>query len=492
MHIVMVASEFAPLAKVGGLADVVGGLSNELARQGHQVDVIIPRYKSLSLDPVLAWQQRIDRLTVPFFDRTVDARVFETQLRGCPATLRIFALEPIEESHLFDRDQLYGYPDDGTRFAWLSRAAMELIALWDQPPDIIHCHDWQTGLVPVLLYEAFQAQLARTRAVITLHNLHHQGVMGDDILHQVHLDPRRLKTPDRLLHPHGELNNLLKGGIVYANAITTVSRTYAHEIRTTEHGCGLQHTLNIHRDKLRGILNGIDTTVWNPSHDPVLSHPYSADAIEGKYENKRVLRERLGLADRFAPIVAVISRLDAQKGCHLMHHALRSSLGHNAQFALLGVAPDPRIGDEFRRLQDDIADHPDAHIELAFDDELAHLMYAGAEILVVPSRFEPCGLTQMIALAYGTVPVVRRTGGLGETVFDANHSGKPFDEVNGFTFDDDNEAGLDSALLRAIGLWHKHPEYFRKLQLNGIRTDRSWARPAREYIEIYTSLTSDS
>jgi len=491
MHIMMLASECAPIAKVGGLADVVAGLANELARRpGVEVEIVLPKYAGLDYAGLVDCRLIWEHLPVPFFDRTIDSRAFEARVRGLDPALRLLLVEPRSEHRFFDREDLYGYRDDGPRFAWFARAALELIRATGRHPDILHCHDWQTGLVPVLLYEEFEANgLRGSRACFTLHNVHHQGVVGVDVLRQVRLDPGRLMTPDRLLHHAGGGGvNQLQGGIVFSNTVTTVSRTYAEEIRRTELGCGLQRLLERYAHKLEGVLNGVDDAVWNPMTDSYIEKQYDIETIAHKADNKKALRKRLSLADVSKPIVAVISRLDRQKGCQLMKHALYTSLRRGAQFVLLGRAPDPAIDEEFQAIKREFSGNPDCHFELTFDDELAHWIYAAADLILVPSHYEPCGLTQMIGMKYGTVPVVRRTGGLAETVFDANFSDRGFDEVNGYTFADEDGQAVDSALVRAIGLWYQHPEYFRKLQQNGMRYDSTWRARADRYLELYRSI----
>jgi len=253
-------------------------------------------------------------------------------------------------------------------------------------------------------------------------------------------------------------------------------------------GHGLQGTLNAHAHKFGGVLNGLDYATWNPEVDDHIPHRYSGGDIAGKFLDKQALRQRLLLQDRFKPIVAVVSRLDQQKGVQLISHAIFYALANRAQFVLLGAGSEKVINDHFLALKHRLNDNPDCHLEIAYDEELSHLFYAGADILVIPSAFEPCGLTQIIAMKYGTVPVVRATGGLADTVFDANHAHKPYEERTGFTFDDFSEAGLESALGRAIGLWYRFPRYFHQLRLNAMRQDYSWAESGSHYLNIYEHI----
>jgi starch synthase len=237
--------------------------------------------------------------------------------------------------------------------------------------------------------------------------------------------------------------------------------------------------------KYGGVVNGIDYDVWNPEIDDHIPTRYGLDSIDGKYDNKRALRQRLMLADNEKPVVAFIGRLDPQKGLELVRHAIFYALEHGAQFVLLGSSPDAGINADFWGLKQMLNDSPDCHLEIGFDEDLAHLIYAGADMMLVPSRFEPCGLTQLIALRYGTVPVVRAVGGLADTVFDKDHSHRPLHERNGYVFDDYDHAGLESALGRAISCYFNHPEHFRELILNAMRSDYSWNLPGADYLNIY-------
>ncbi len=276
-----------------------------------------------------------------------------------------------------------------------------------------------------------------------------------------------------------------KREIVYSNFVTTVSPQHAWEARYTDQNFGLGQTLWIHRGKFSGVLNGVDYDTWNPEIDPFIARCYGIESLDLKYENKRALRERLWLRHADKPIVAYVGRLDSQKGVHLVREALLNALHNGAQFVLLGPSPEPAINADFWRLKNELNDNPDCHLELRFDAELAHLVYAGADLLVVPSHFEPCGLVQMIAMKYGTVPVVRSTGGLADTVFDRDYSSRPIEARTGYVFHHADSIALDSALRRALRLWRDDPDEFRKLILSGMRSDYSWNNAGRHYVDIY-------
>lgn len=486
MYIAMVSAECAPVAKAGGLGDFVHGLSRELVNRGEGVEIFLPKYDCLRYDRIAGMTKCYRDLWVPFYDQWIHCDVEQGEVDG----LVCYFIDEHAPQGFFRRGRIYGERDDPERFAFFSRAVLEYLLKAGKHPDIIHCNDWQTGLVPVLLYEIYQGLgMDRTRACFTLHNMGHQGVVGENILRQVGLKPERLMVMERLQDPRNhKAANLMKGGIVYANFVTTVSPRYAWEIQHTDQGMGLEGLLQLQDRKFGGVLNGIDDTVWNPALDTHIPQTYGPDSLPLKAANKAALRERMGLQEALKPIVCVVSRLDSQKGVHLIRHGIYYALAQGCQMVLLGSAPDPAVNADFLRIKQDMEGSPDGHLELAYDEELSHLIYAGADMILIPSVYEPCGLTQMIAMKYGVVPIVRRVGGLADTVFDANYSDRGFEERNGYLFDDLTEAGLESALGRAIGLWLRFPEYFRQLRVNGMRADNSWRRPAQQYLDIYEHL----
>jgi starch synthase len=484
VYIVTITPECAPAAKVGGLGDVVYGLSHELEIRGHMVEIILPKYDCMRYDQIYALQRVYDDLWVPFYDHHVHCSVFFGFVHG----RKCFFIEPHSNRNFFNRGIFYGHHDDPERFAFFCRAALEFMLKSGKHPDIIHCHDWQTGLVPVLLYDIYKyLGMTHPRVCYTLHNLKHQGVTGEFILRAAGLNRQDYYfNQDRLQDNFNRSAiNLMKAGIVYSNFVTTVSPTYAGEIQQTGLSYGLGHTLHVHGNKFGGILNGVDYDVWNPEIDRYIPYRYGIDNVEAKYGNKEALRDRLWLRREYKPIISYVGRLDHQKGVDLIRHGLFYALGNGSQFVLLGSSPDPGINNYFWHLKHQLNDNPDCHIELTFNEELSHLVYAGSDMIIVPSLFEPCGLTQMIALRYGTVPIVRDTGGLRDTVFDADYGQRPYHERNGYVFRDFNYQGLESALHRAIGMWYMYPRYFRELMTNGMRYDFSWNHPAGHYLNIY-------
>jgi starch synthase len=484
LFIVHVTPEMAPVAKVGGLADVVFGLSRELAIRGNHVEIILPKYDTLRYDHIFELHEVYRDLWVPWYEGAVHCTVYF----GFVHDRKCFFIEPHSHDNFFNRGSIYGFVDDVLRYAFFSRAAMEFLWKAGKHPDIIHCHDWQTALVPVFLYEFYQKLgMTHPRACLTIHNFKHQGVTGVELLRATGLhQPERFFDRVRMGdNQHKDALNLLKAGVVYSNFVTTVSPRYAFETKDGGQGFGLEPTLHTHHMKYGGVVNGVDYDVWNPEVDHHLPVRYGADNIDAKYDNKRALRHRLMLADNEKPIVAFIGRLDPQKGLELVRHAIFYALERGAQFVLLGSSPHQEVNNDFWGLKHMLNDSPDCHLEIGFDEDLAHLIYAGADIILVPSQFEPCGLTQLIALRYGTIPVVRTVGGLADTVFDKDHSDRPLHERNGYRFDNYDGPGLESALGRAIDCYYQYPEHFRELMKNAMRSDYSWNRPGQDYLNIY-------
>jgi starch synthase len=484
LYIVQIAPEMAPVAKVGGLADVVFGLTRELAIRGNHVEIILPKYDCMRYDHIYGLKVDYQDLWVPWYEGAIHCTVHF----GFVYDRRCFFIEPHSNDNFFNRGSIYGFQDDVMRYAFFTRAAMEFMWKANKHPDVIHCHDWQTALAPVYLYEFYQRMgMTHPRVCLTIHNYQHQGVTGGELLKATGLhDSGRFFDYNRMRDNHHQTAlNLLKAGIVYSNFVTTVSPRYAFETKNQGQGFGLEPTLHTHHVKYGGVINGIDYDVWNPEIDGQIPVRYGVDSIEGKYDNKRALRHRLMLADNEKPIVAFIGRLDPQKGLELVRHAIFYTLERGAQFVLLGSSPYQHINNDFWGLKHMLNDSPDCHLEIGFNEELSHLIYAGADLMLVPSRFEPCGLTQLIALRYGTLPVVRSVGGLADTVFDKDYSDRPLHERNGYVFEHYDQAGLESALGRAIACYFEYPNDFREVMKNAMRSDYSWNRPGADYLNIY-------
>ena len=476
--VLMLGSEALPFAKTGGLADVLGALPPALARVGWDVTVALPRYRGVA-----------DGALVDTFPVTIGAYTRAVAFYEAPMPDGAHALL-IDCPDLFDRDGLYNidnvdFSDNPRRFGMLARAALEFTARRGTAPDVLHAHDWQAGLGPVYLNTLYAAHpvLGGTPSVFTIHNLAYQGICEADWLPRLDL-PWDLFTMEQLEY-WGRIS-FLKGGINHADAITTVSRTYAREIQTPELGFGFDGILRRRAGDLSGILNGIDTTEWDPSGDRFLPAPYDASHLEGKSAAKAAVLERYGLpldASTLArPIVGMISRMVDQKGLDLIA-ALAADLPRlDATFIVLGT------GDEqYRDLWTSLAAAHPGRIaaRIGFDEGLAHLIEAGADMFLMPSQFEPCGLNQMYSLRYGTVPIVRAVGGLADTVADvAEAASAPDGRGRGFVFDEYTPGALLEALRRALAYFAR-PRAWRAVQMAGMAVDHSWDRSAQEYVKIY-------
>ena len=470
----MVASEAQPFAKTGGLADVLGALPRALVRVGQDVDVIMPRYRGISAG------ERVGRVRVALGGQVAEAEVWSVIEAGVRTVF-------IDHPPYFDRDYLYGvadrdYADNAERFAFLSQAALEWAATSTPRYDIVHAHDWQTGLVPVLLQRADPARWpVRPATVFTIHNLAYQGIFDASWLPRLGLgwDLMRMEA----MEYWGRIS-YLKAGIVFSSLITTVSPRYAQEIQTPDLGFGFDGILRARANDLVGILNGIDYDQWDPARDANLPEPFDASKLKGKAAAKRKVLETFGFTwtpeRRRAPLVAMISRMVDQKGFDLLA-ALSATLPNlGATLVLLGTGER-----RYEELWRDLASrHPDrVAVRIGFDEGLAHLIEGGADVFLMPSRFEPCGLNQMYSLRYGTVPVVRATGGLYDTVEDVSvTAGRR--TGTGFTFDVYSPAALLRAIQRAIATFADRP-LWRRIQQAGMRRDFSWDASARAYVEVY-------
>lgn len=471
----MLASEAVPFSKTGGLADVAGALPEALGRLGHRVTLIVPRYRGVDVAGRAA-----DRFDVRAGDRRLTAAFYEQALAG---GARAFLLDCPE---LFDRESLYGrgnvdYPDNAARFSFFTRAALELVARAGERPSVVHAHDWQAGLAPVYLRTHYwhHPVLGAMPTVFTIHNVAFQGLFPSRWVPALELG-WDVFTPGALEY-WGNVS-FLKGGINFSDMITTVSRKYASEILTPDYGFGFDGILRRRQDDLVGIRNGIDEETWDPATDPHLPQRYSAEDLARKRASKRAVLEAYGLgADEAAldrPVVGMISRMVDQKGLDLIAAVQHELPQLGASLVVLGTgAP------EYQQMWTGLAArHPDGiGVTIGFDEPLAHLIEAGADIFLMPSRFEPCGLNQMYSLRYGTIPVVRATGGLDDTVRDFTPRAK---RANGFTFEEYTPGAMLAALKRALAAYARR-DVWRALQLEGMREDFSWRTSAAEYVKVY-------
>jgi starch synthase len=474
MKILFAASEAAPFAKTGGLADVAGSLPPALAELGHEVAVVMPRYRQVDVAacrlkhvasffvPLGTWQERCE------------------VLRGRMG--RNVTVYFINKDVYYDRPELYGtaradYPDNAERFIFFSRAVLELCLALDLQPDIVHCNDWQTGLVPVYLKKIYHAAeaLRRTKSVFTVHNLGYQGLFWHWDMKLTGLD-WDVFTPEGLEF-WGKMN-LLKAGLVYSDSITTVSRTYSREIQTPEYGSGLEGVLSKRAADLYGIPNGIDYAEWDPGRRGDQPRPFSSANLAGKAICKQEILKRLSLTDAGGPLIGMVTRLVDQKGLDIVTEALPEILSLGAQLVVLGTGEE-----KYNRLltAEAVRHKGRMRVLLEYNEVLAKNIYAGCDLFLMPSRYEPCGLGQMIALRYGAVPVVRKTGGLADTVVNYNaRTGRG----TGFVFEEYSAPALVACLRRALELYG-NPKKWKLLMQAGMKQDFSWKNSAQEYVKVY-------
>lgn len=490
MKICHITSEISPIAKVGGLADVTLGLSREVQKLGHEVCVILPKYSCLKAKEISELNTYKREFKVFFNSRWYFCHILEAKVHG----IQVFLIDSESPSLFFDRTHIYGFRDDPTRFAFFSQAALEFLLHYSPHIDTIHIHEWHTALIAPLYKEKYKAKLNAT-LVFTIHNLNYQGQVSPSLLKKVGLDPKVFLTKDKLQDPKKENKiNLMKGAIVYSDFITTVSPKYAEEIQTPINGKGLEEVILAHHHKIKGILNGIDYQIWNPKSDRALAINYSHENLDNKIAAKDCVRQLLGIPlDQEAPLVACICRLVPQKGIRMIKKAISSVLKLKGQFILFGSSPIPKIQADFIHLQGLLQDNP--NVQFIFDsynENLAHQIYAGSDMFICPSIFEPCGLTQLIALQYGSVPIVRKTGGLANTVFDIEHENHRPLETNGFTFIPPTSKAIHQTLQRAFKLYHNSPHHWKEMVQRGMQMDYSWTKSAKTYLEIYSSRSCNS
>jgi starch synthase len=496
-----VASEVTGFAKTGGLADVAAALPPALARLGVDCAVLMPlygflRHGSVPIEPTE------HTFTVPIGDAAMPGRIWRSRLPD--STVPVYL---VEQPDYFDRvdpsagaglyqhktlDGLTDYPDNCARFGFFGRAVLEALPLLGWLPDILHLNDWQTGLTPLYVAEFYRRHprpevrrhYERMRTIFTIHNLAYQGLFWNLDMPLLHLPPR-LFNPDGIEF-HGHIN-FLKAGLVYSDQLTTVSPTYAREIQTPYYGCGLQGLLMRRSDRLAGIVNGVDYRAWNPATDPFIAAQYDADTIcAGKPKCKAALQEAFGLdVEPRTPLLGVVSRLADQKGVDLLVKVAPALLLQEVQLVVLGQG-DPR----YQNLLVQLRKHFPRQVGIRFDmsEPLAHQIEAGADAFLMPSQYEPCGLNQLYSLRYGTVPVVRATGGLADTVADASHVNMGAGRATGFSFIPYHANAFREAIDRCLSLYRERPQLWRRLQETGMRQDWSWARSAVEYERRYRAV----
>ena len=472
LRALLVGAEMSPYAKTGGLADVVGSLPKALNALGNvDVRAVIPKYRKTD-DGEYGLREMPDR--VSFSMNGSSHEIIVKYVESAEGWKTYF----IDSKEYFDRESLYGYHDDAQRFAFFARAVLEMAKAIDFRPDVIHCNDWHTGLLPAYLKTLYRSDpfFKDTATVFTVHNLAYQGVFPKEVLPELDLGweeftAEKLEFWDKL--------NFIKGGLAYSDVINTVSQKYSEEIQTPEYGEKLDALLRNRHDSLSGIVNGLDYEVWNPAIDQSIARNYDASNIEGKIENKLALQRENYLPENpRIPLIGVVSRLSYQKGLDMIAESVHEMIGLGAQFVLLGTGDDHYL----KWFQEIGYNFPDnVGMNLIFSESTAKRIYAGSDMFLMPSRYEPCGLGQLISMRYGTIPIVRRTGGLADTVQEYDPE---TGEGTGFCFDEESSAALMSAIRRALDIYSRESDW-RKLVLNAMTSDFSWAHSATEYLELY-------
>jgi len=484
-NILYVSPEVAPFAKTGGLADVAGALPKALKDLGHDIRIMMPKYGCISERKyVLREVIRLREIPVRLGQREYVVSAKSAFLPDSKVQVYFIDYPPY-----FDRDSLYVNPSTGKdwsdnpeRFALFCRAVLEVLKVLHWQPDVIHCNDWQTALIPAYLKTRLRedAFFSRVSTLLTIHNLAYQGVFEPSVLEVIDL-PQELFLPGGPVEFFGKVN-FLKAGIVYADAISTVSEKYAEEIQTEEFGAGLNGVLRRRASDIHGILNGADYNVWNPETDEFIPHKYSASDLSGKQRNKEALLTQVGLPyNPEVPVIGMISRLAEQKGFDILAEAMERIMAMNVQMVLLGTG-DPKYHKMFEKFA---KKYPSKlSVNLRFDEPLAHLIEAGSDMFLMPSRYEPCGLNQIYSLRYGTIPIVRFTGGLADTIQDYDpETGRG----NGFVFRDYNAEALVEAIQRALNVYQDRTTWT-KLVKNAMRQDFSWSVSAKKYVALYKKI----
>ena len=475
MKVLIASPEIFPFVKTGGLADVTGALPKALRKLGAEVRVILPKHKGIE-ESKFPMEYRNLKITCQISQSVVEAEIVESEYDGVKVYL-------VEKDEYYYRDYLYSTPDgdyldNAERFIFFAKSILEAIKVTGFVPDVLHCNDWETALAPVFLKTVYKDDpvLKNIPTVFTIHNLGYQGIFWHHDMHLLNIGWEYF-TPD-YLEFFGNIN-FLKGGIIFSDIISTVSRKYSEEIQTPEYGYGLDGILRTRKKDLFGIINGIDYQDWNPEKDEFLPARYSPDALENKAACKKALQQAFGLPeDPSIPLIATISRLADQKGFDLISEGLEEMLALGTQYVILGTG-DRKYHEVFTELAKDFPNS--FSVKIAYDNRLAHLIEAGADMFLMPSRYEPCGLNQLYSLKYGTIPIVRGVGGLEDTIID--YDDDP-DKGTGFKFYEYTKEAMFDAIERALKVYRDGAAW-RALEKRCMTADFSWERSAKEYLELY-------
>jgi len=485
MKILFASSEVYPFAKTGGLADVAGSLPSALSRLGHDVKVVMPWYRFISEEQ---WGiKKLREFFVRHAGRKEEIVLFTGVLPKTAVEILFVSCEPLSRRSGLYQESGTDYPDNLEGFSLFSRAILEIPKILNWSPDIFHLNDWQTALVPAYLraYYSKDPYLKQAATLFTIHNLSFQGIFPEHDFPKLDLPPDYF-SPDGIEY-YGNIN-LMKAGITYSTILNTVSPTYSREILTPEYGCGLEGLLQKRQNDLYGILNGADYQKWNPAQDRSLSRCYSTKAMEGKTYCKSALQRKCKFPEKNVPLISVVSRLTVQKGIDLVIDLIDELMALDIQLIILGIGH-PDMENRFKEAGKKHADKLSIH--LTFDEKFAHRVFAGTDIFLMPSRFEPCGLSQLYAMRYGAFPVVRRTGGLADTITDATPLNIRNGLANGLQFESATPASLLNGLRLAIAFYRDPPLWHRMVQA-GMTADFSWSRSANDYLRAYRLALGDN
>jgi len=480
MKIAFVSSEAVPYVKTGGLADVAGSLPKELAKLGCEVKLFIPKYSTIENEKYgLRYNGDIGEMPIRINEQTHAVHLYQAKLPGSKVEVNF-----IDCPRYFHRGSIYTNDlDEDERFILFSKAVIETIQRMNWAPDVIHCNDWQTGLLPLFLKDnySWDRMLDKTSTLFTIHNIGYQGRFSKSTMFNAELS-------GELYYPDGPIEfedsiSFMKTGIMFADLINTVSNKYSREILTPEFGAGLEKTLKTRKPDLYGILNGADYNVWNPGVDSHIPYNYSINDLSGKLKNKKYLLDHFKMPfNEKIPLIGIVSRMVAQKGYDIFSEAISELMTLNAQWIILGGGED-KYESMFRALTNNLPHKVGVYI--GYNNELSHLVEAGADMFLMPSRYEPCGLNQIYSLKYGTVPIVRKTGGLADTIHDWDElQSYNLDTGTGFSFNDHSGYALFKSVERAVNCFSVKSAW-KKLQSNGMKKDYSWKHSAEQYIELY-------
>lgn len=487
MNIVFASSEVYPFAKTGGLGDVVGTLPKAIRQLGHEVIVFLPNYAQIEHSKYfINYVHEVGGMPIRVDGRTHWVHLHMAHLPGSDVKCYF-----VDYPEYFHKDQIYiGGNEEDVRFILFSKAVIESLQRLQFKPDIIHCNDWQTGLIPLYIKDnySWDKMFEKTATVITIHNIGYQGRFPKETMFKAEISEDLFYENSPIEVWNGIC--FLKAGLMYADALNTVSPTYANETMTSEYGEGLEGVLQYRKKDYVGILNGVDYSVWNPENDKYIPFHYSVKDMKGKEEIKKYLLGRCDLPyDKNVPLIGIVSRLVPQKGFDILAEALPSLMGLDAQWVILGTG-ETHYENMFKHLAYSYPQKVYSHI--GYNNAFSHIIEAGADMFLMPSKYEPCGLNQIYSLKYGTVPLVRKTGGLADTVLDWDdrcHKGK--EDGTGFSFNDYSGYALHKSVERAVNTYKNSPKAWKKIQQNGMKTNYSWETSAKEYLALYKKASKN-